>query len=518
LTASLEEHRSIEEKEALILSTGKGEVLRRKGEIMGQGRAVRWVGILTSLITSAIFSITFVLDSEARNLSRVFLDGYDNVLNQVTLGLGGASALDLSPIPATLAAAISQSVTQEFPLASVSPAFTYRYNSNLNIFERTTGVPGPLFSERALTLGQGKLNFSLGYAYVDFTELNGTDLHNLRSEGFLAELFPNDAQLITLPTGEPVVDLPFSGSVLRTRMDLNAHVFVPALRYGITEHWDVSVAIPVIQTFLRIKNDIIRAVDNDPRALRLVLRADGQGGVISDFVDSAGTSIPAEQAGFVARFVKSKRPSARLDQAAGSATGIGDISLRTKYHLWRTELGGAAVGLNLLLPSGEEDDFHGTGETHVSPFVYLSQVFGDHYEPHLNVGLDFNADDVDRSSFLYAVGITVLAGRGLSIVADFIGRSEFARAVQNPQPQSLGFVFDRKLNSCTPEQPCPAAGARPVSLFPEKIKRNDIHDFSVGLRYALGMGGSVFFGVLFPLNDDGFRTDFVPAGGLEYTF
>jgi hypothetical protein len=55
-------------------------------------------------------------------------------------------------------------------------------------------------------------------------------------------------------------------------------------------------------------------------------------------------------------------------------------------------------------------------------------------------------------------------------------------------------------------------------IFPEPIKRNDTIDFSFGLRYVLGSSGSIFFGGIIPLNDDSFRADFIPSGGLEYTF
>jgi hypothetical protein len=88
----------------------------------------------------------------------------------------------------------------------------------------------------------------------------------------------------------------------------------------------------------------------------------------SFFVDPSGTSSANPNS---LRFARVQRASRRLSQASGSKTGIGDISLRTKYHFWQRDMGGAAVGLNLILPSGDEDNFHGTGDTHVSPFLYL---------------------------------------------------------------------------------------------------------------------------------------------------
>lgn len=53
---------------------------------------------------------------------------------------------------------------------------------------------------------------------------------------------------------------------------------------------------------------------------------------------------------------------------------------------------------------------------------------------------------------------------------------------------------------------------------PVEIKRNDIANFSFGLRCALGASSSAFFGAVVPLNNDGFRPDFIPSGGIEYKF
>lgn len=78
--------------------------------------------------------------------------------------------------------------------------------------------------------------------------------------------------------------------------------------------------------------------------------------------------------------------------------------------------------------------------------------------------------------------------------------------------------MNRTLDTCTAAQPCFLSSVTTFPAFPIKIKRNDIADFSFGLRYALGTSGSVFFGVIVPLNDDGLRADFIPSGGIEYTF
>src|SRR5262249_15999308 len=85
----------------------------------------------------------------------------------------------------------------------------------------------------------------------------------------------------------------------------------------------------------------------------------------------------------------------------------------------------------------------------------------------------------------------------------------------NPQ----GFVLDGAFNTCTSDKSCRVRpGTVSVPVFPGHISRNDIVDFSFGVRYVLGTSGSVFFGGVVPLNDDGFRSNFIPSGGVEYTF
>jgi hypothetical protein len=484
----------------------------------------RYLSALALIIAVQIFCLCIGPRSEARDLTEVFTAGY----NFSALGNDPAAVAAVAP---AIAAAVSQAVTQEFPSASVAPAFTYRYNPTLSIFERSTGVPGPLFSERALTLGEGQLNLGVGYSHIDFSDLNGTSLDNIRSPALLNAIFDEEKVKTNFNfRGDPVFLAPSSGSVLRTRLDLQAHVMVPTLRYGLSERWDVSLSIPIVNTFLRVRNEAVPVVDVNPAAARAAITLDERG-KLKDFL---GFVNPVSLTPVNPPFVKSQRSSKLLARAAGSATGVGDIALRTKYHLWRTEAGGAALGLNLQLPSGEVRDFHGTDETHLSTFVYLSQVVGERFEPHLNLGVDFNADDVDRSSFLYAVGTTLLVGKNLGLMVDFIGRSEFGRFPVRFPSEAIyhGAALDRAPATCTAAQPCfldpskgdpklkgtPFEGTIPFPFFPERIKRNDIADFSFGLRYALGTSGSVFFGGIIPLNGDGLRADFIPSGGVEYTF
>jgi hypothetical protein len=121
------------------------------------------------------------------------------------------------------------------------------------------------------------------------------------------------------------------------------------------------------------------------------------------------------------------------------------------------------------------------------------------------------------------VGGTVLLGTKLGFIVDVIGRSEFGRYSVKVPPEGLyeGEVPRRALSTCTTERPCFVgvdSTTMKFPLFPITTERNDIVDFSFALRYALWKSGSVFFGGIVPLNNDGFRADFIPSGGIEYTF
>jgi hypothetical protein len=353
-------------------------------------------------------------------------------------------------------------------------------------------------------------------------DINGTNLQDTHTpllvEAFCptedgSPLFLNPRCNSVLDNGTFISVLGLGLSSVRTRLTIQAHLIVPTVRYGLTDNWDIGISLPIVNTFLRVRNELIPVAETADAFM--VSTIDQQGNVNVNFLDSNAQPVDVSRA----RFFATNRGRRTLTKVAGSSTGIGDITLRSKYRLWGGEQGGAAAGLELRLPSGDEDNFRGTGETHVSPFFYLSQVWWDLVEPHLNLGLDFNTDDVDRNAFLYSVGVAALVWDRLGAGIDIMGRSEFGRLPPGKGSGLTGLALERAAATCSRENPCALSNKGPVAFrFPFKIKRNDIIDISFGLRYALGISGSVFFGAIMPLNDDGFRADFIPSGGVEYTF
>ena len=119
----------------------------------------------------------------------------------------------------------------------------------------------------------------------------------------------------------------------------------------------------------------------------------------------------------------------------------------------------------------------------------LSRVIANRFEPLLNVGVDINANNVDRSAFRWAVGGTAQVVGPLTAAVVFLGRNDF-----NPQSDQI-------------EEP-----------FFFQIERNNIYDASVGLRLLFAESGVVSVNTIFPLNDDGLRANVIPTLEVQYAF
>src|SRR5690242_1445468 len=91
------------------------------------------------------------------------------------VGLTGGGAFD------ALGDAIADTAARNLPIVSSSAGFTYHYNPELEVFERTSDTLGPLFLERPDTLGQGKFNVNVSYQYVRLNQLDGDSTSSLQA-------------------------------------------------------------------------------------------------------------------------------------------------------------------------------------------------------------------------------------------------------------------------------------------------------------------------------------------------
>jgi hypothetical protein len=268
-----------------------------------------------------------------------------------------------------------------FPFSSSVGGFTFRFDPLLSTFTRTTETLGPLFAERAPTLGRGKFNVNAAFTFFTYDTFNGDEIDNLHVD--------TTHQSDVLPPDH--VRTSFELDIIRINLDLDIRVriFSLAVTYGVTEHLDVGILVPLVNIDMRVKSR-------------------------AEILPSPANTFPA-----VHTFVGG--PESPDDRASESAIGIGDVVLRAKYLLLRSALVDIAGAVLTQLPTGRERDFLGTGTTTIRPFFILSQTLFDIWTPHLNLGYEFNLDHGSRSTVEYAVGFDLGTSR-VTFAWELLGR------------------------------------------------------------------------------------------------
>jgi hypothetical protein len=269
---------------------------------------------------------------------------------------------------------ITQAISNQlstFPLGSSAGGFTWTLNPGIGAFSRSTNSFGPLFAERAMTVGRGKMNLGVNFQHTTYKSFEGRNLDG-GDIGFYTD---------------------FGGGVIghdRLDVDVGTDTFGVFANYGINDRLDVGVAVPFVKTRL---DATIRFAFLD---------------------DCAGCD----------RYTLS---------GGGTATGLGDIVVRGKYKAFDLPGGGVAAAADFRLPSGDEMNLLGIPGSQLKVYGIVSAVSGI-VSPHVNLGYTFSrgndAANDPNSVFLvppdeltYTVGADVAVGPRLTIAGDLVGRA-----------------------------------------------------------------------------------------------
>ena len=372
-----------------------------------------------------------------------------------TVGLQGGGAFD------ALGDVLADTAARSLPVTSASAGITYRFNPELEIFERTSETLGPIFLDRPDTLGRSKFNVNVSFQYVQFDSFDGQDLTNLQAPD---------------PVVTRVVDgagnlLGFTANDLRYSLGLQNYITALSFTYGILDDLDANILVPLIQTTFKV------GVHSQQLAI----------------AGTDGTFVPV-----------SPLPPAESGHTQGDKFGVGDILLRFKYRL--TDLGPVhwASGLQFRLPSGDKDNFQGTGSFEISPSVIFSMVFWSRLTTYVNGAIDINAQDAGESQARYGIGADVDITRRIGLALGFLGRSEFQGTATATDTTFLHLV-----NGVPTLKP----------LLGVEFDRNDFLDFSFGVRAVVWREVMVFANGIHAVNSAGLRNDtIIPTFGVEGTF
>ncbi len=417
--------------------------------------------------------------------------------------------------------AVGTQVSQ-LPTASPSSGITFVYDPSLKTFSPSTDENlGPILGERAGTIGRNRLYVGFSYQYFNFDSIDGHDMGKLdsvvRHEPFPPPFTPpisacpNQTGLTGPLAGNPC----FVRDFIETTNDINlkVHQYTVYVTYGITKRLDFSVAIP----FLNVQMNVSSNATIVPNAVAPPI-ANFPGGVFHQFNPAtvpACANTPANTACLQGSFADS-----------GNASGIGDVVLRGKYEVYKGERFGVAAGVDVRVPSGDAQNFLGSGTTGTKPFAVVS--YRARISPHAEVGYEWNGKSVLAGNFvgpdatnnkeslpnrfIYIVGADASITRRLTAAFDIYGQRLFnaAQLVSSPFTD-LGKCSDINCTVLTP------GTQHPDFAFNNHADIN-ITNASLGLKFR-AVGKLVFTGnVLLKMDDGGLRSKAIPLAGVSYSF
>lgn len=359
------------------------------------------------------------------------------------------------------------------PLPSPASGFTYKFDPSTGTFVRSTRSFGPILADRGETIGRGRIAFGSNLQFFSFDRLDGTSLSDVPA------IFRHDAYRSTGGRSD----------VIATRNTIQATVtqFTGALTYGMTDRIDISAAVPIVRTRVSLlSNATIQRVGT------------GTDLGVHYFLD------PAAPGG---------HGTSRQFFAGGEAGGVGDIVLRAKATVMRESNRSLAAGVDLRMPTGDEQNLLGSGTLGVRPFVALSASYGA-ASPHANAAYQWNGrsllggDVRDRvkgvmpDQFHYALGSDVAVNPRLSLLFDLLGQ----RVVHSPRLTTFDFVAGG---------PAGRVNLRDLKFTTASFWTSS---GSVGLKANLASTLLINFNLRFAIGQAGLTDRVTPLLGMEWAF
>ena len=358
------------------------------------------------------------------------------------------------------------------PLPSPASGFTYSLDSSLGVMKRSTQSFGPIYTERADTIGKRKFSLGINYQRFTFDTIEGVSL------GSVPAVFTHDGAPTALPiTGRS--DVVATMNSIGISVDQATALF----SFGILDRLDISLAVPIVRVDMTVVSEatIHRIGTAGSPATHFYTDANGGFGTTKTFSQS------------------------------GSASGIGDLVVRLKGNAIKSGHAGLALGADVRIPTGDELKLLGSGAASVKPFLAFSVAAG-RAAPHVNLGYSWNGKSVLAGNVLtgqkkslpnelvWAAGLDWGVFERLTVALDVLGR----RVIDSPRLQSSTF------NSIDGVTSLPDIKFGTGSF--------DVVNGAVGIK--MNPWGKLLFdlNVLFKLNNAGLRDKITPFFGLEYSF
>ncbi|MEO8451697.1 MAG: hypothetical protein ABI647_18030 [Gemmatimonadota bacterium] len=363
---------------------------------------------------------------------------------------------------AILTSAIAASAAN-FPISAASSGSIWGKSAEgLPIRTRTSS--GPIFAERAQTIGKGHLLIGANVSSFDFQSIRGLPLTDLEFNFVHQDVPPAGL-------GDPVFEDDYIA--VQTRLSIHTTALTGFVTYGLGKQVDLSIAVPFVRTSL------------------------------------SGTSV-AQVISFVNPtphfFGTAANPLLRVStSSSGAATGIGDVAARLKVGFPTTGRIGVAFLADARLPTGSEDDFLGSGSLAFRGLAIASGRYGN-TSPHVNLGYAHRGS-TQNDAVLATIGFDHLVAPWVTFAADAI--TEWSVGTEKfTVPGPVTFTL-------------PVGGPTSIRIV-DRTNLPDRRDHvllgSFGAKFTTRSGMTVVTNLLLPVRFGGLQPNIAWTTGLEYSF
>ena len=460
----------------------------------------------------SIFTETLAPSNLADATASAVLNGSNYTISRNMVQLNNA-------LNASIATALSI-----IPLASPASGVIVRKDPATGAELPVSSTLGPIFSERAETIGKGR--FYIGFSDQDFhfTKFNGTSLNSL------SILYQGgDPSKVVL--GGPLNTVPATFGI---GMDVRLSQHIAFLTYGVNDSLDVSVGLPMIHSSVgaRTYNGTIYAGNGF-----------GTNGstcwCVNTFTPGYPTLIQPQ-----------------IGQSSMGKSGFGDLLLRVKGTVVRKANVVVAVGGDVRFPTGDEQNYLGVGATTVKPFAavsFYSKPFrnGIVLSPHFDAGWQFSGKSILGGElqgtslsqntpagpinyigapfvstkdylpdvFTWAAGAELALGRHNTVIADFLGNQVgWIHGIPNATTQTIsGLLLPTGPNGDSSGAAVPTKGSASGLVSAGRVSYGQ---YNVSFGYKARVTGNLVanFNLLVRLDNNGLTARAVPMFGLGYSF
>ena len=429
---------------------------------------------------------------------------------------GNLSALN-SAISSSVAVALSV-----IPVASPASAVIQKKDPVTGGDLATNATLGPIFTQRAETIGKGQFYIGISHQSFHFTDFNGQRLNGIT---LLDPSTNRRSASVAAAQGGPAPVTYNLATDVRLSQDI---AFITT---GLTNRVELSVGLPMVHAA------VASTAYNG-----IVYSGAGLG-------NPSGSAQPGN-----CWCINTLSPGTfRLTQpgvigaASMAKTGFGDLLIRAKGAVLSTTNTVVSVGGDLRLPTGDADNYLGIGTAAVKPFVavsyYKKMSRGFMFSPHFDVGWQFagksvlggqltgspqtatmaNGDKISYQGaplavrqndfipdvFTWSAGAEWALGNRNTLVTDILGNQ-------------IGWV-----HGAPQLQLASAPGLSPVAPYSSVnasgmvgVGKTSFGQYNGSIGYKALVAGKLVasFNVLIRIDDNSLTSRISPLFGLSYTF